>query len=1189
MKHCLSCLLALFVSALSALELNVGKNEFTVQTKRLSATVRDGIIVELRDLPRGIVWCDPKFSDPGIPAGLGVLIDTPNLCKLHMPWGEPTLNQQLNLNTPLLNYFRPNSESKFSVRKNGTKVLSVWKGLSNGSKTLKDAELRFEFGEAPDGALTVRTAGMNPAKGLFGIPFALTNIPNDSKFIFANFGGMEYDGKGVPGLMPFGGSPFAEAPLMILQKKGVSLALWMEDPTIRPFYLFFRRSGKSVSIAMENLALMPFENNAEFLSPELKLDVFQGDWKTAATPYRNWYRECFKNELAVRDAVKWADGIKAIVDIYMAIPDDKALATAAKGVDPSRVMFQIWNARAPAFDTELPDWTPRKGYVEGVARLHKSGFKAMAYVNTYCANYQSPVWKRDNLSDIFLTRKNSIGYYKGGSVADTSAAINEKLIGTVDYSAAGEDQFKDMPAGRLLYSDPLSKKWREYHARMMKEWNSTTKTDANYEDTAGCVGDSGNGTVDGLSAGEGSIAAMRELQNIQPQVPMSSEYGPSGIAFATKFALNYAGFWGYDGFKQYRIFHQHPVNTYLFGYRQWVCGLNTDRPLLAHACAAVSDATGGLGFAGQSALTSPDVMSKNWTFQRHLLERSKVFIEKDLFPYFPEGDYPESVRCMYRGKDGVYSYLDSDGYQRLLDPKGKALYGRVFGANKVETELRLPSWPLQNDKSVFGLDPEKNYALFRKDQNPPEARIRIATLPDKVFAKKYIETPDGVLLELAALPGGPDKVSFALAHDAGLTDFYVNDRKADPAKIEGTLPLRLTAFKAPTPRPYGTPVASTGVVAERFRTVEFFRQNNGARHFPVKVNAREDALSIFFRNLQTQYPWHGHDGTILRVLVNGKEVASFDSLISVPAAKGDPKAAKFKPDDLVRRWIIPVGEYAGSDILVTVETDIKTNGNWDNQLVSVPVTVKSPDQKFSLKTFDGSFRVIRNLYKENKWFGGKLIESPEGKTIEGKGLRASGPPMKVDPSKTYRLSGKFKVPAKEDGWLCFGLICYDAKGVQILPFEVNPVPGTFTKLAAPAKEGDLTLTLENGQGWKSLPLHYAALNAKEDAGDLPNREVFPVKAVEGNVVTLAAPLKKAYPAGTALRQHASGNTHNYTAASYKNVPAGVWTEFAGEVSGEMRGGLNNGSFRAGTDSCAVFLLTTQKNVMFKNIALEEIE
>ena len=75
---------------------------------------------------------------------------------------------------------------------------------------------------------------------------------------------------------------------------------------------------------------------------------------------------------------------------------------------------------------------------------------------------------------------------------------------------------------------------------------------------------------------------------------MASEYGPAGIAFAMKWALNYAGAWGYDGFKKYRIHNQYPVESYLYGYRQWVPGLLGDRDLICHTMAAVSDATGGL-------------------------------------------------------------------------------------------------------------------------------------------------------------------------------------------------------------------------------------------------------------------------------------------------------------------------------------------------------------------------------------------------------------------------------------------------------------------------------------------------------------------------------------------------------------------------------------------------------------------
>ena len=388
MKYYFAVICPFLILNVFALDLQVKKNEFTVQTKRLSATVRDGNIIELRDIQQGIFWCESNLADYGIPSGLGVLSDIPNLRKTHIPWGEPTLNQHLSLDTPLLNYYKPTEQSKMSVRKEGDKILAIWQGLSNDIKTLENAELRIEFGEAKDGALTIRTAGINPKKNVFGIPLPLINIPNHVKFIFANFGGMEYDGFGTPGLMPFGGAPFVEAPLMILQQEGGnSLGLWMEDPSIRPFYVFFRRSGKSISLAMENLALMPFENNVDFFSPELKLDVFKGDWKTAATPYRDWYREYFKNELAIRDNVKWVDQIKAIFDIYMNVPDDNTLSSMAENYPASKVMFQVWNARAPSFDRELPDWTPREGYIDGVSRLHKYGFKVMAYVNTYCANY----------------------------------------------------------------------------------------------------------------------------------------------------------------------------------------------------------------------------------------------------------------------------------------------------------------------------------------------------------------------------------------------------------------------------------------------------------------------------------------------------------------------------------------------------------------------------------------------------------------------------------------------------------------------------------------------------------------------------------------------------------------------------------------------------------------------------------
>lgn len=974
-----------------ALEYIPGKADFTLKTKTLEATVKDGMVIGLKDLRSGKLWADASQEDTAsIPVGLGILNDIGNFRTGHIPWGEPTLNQHLKPGIPLRNNFRSGPNSKYTVAKNGDTVTATWKGLSNGEKYLKDAELTFTFTEAPDGALNIRTSGRNPGGNVFGAELPLVNLDNRSEIIVPGFGGIGYKEDGMRGLMPFGGAPFQEAPLIMAQDRGKSLALWMEDPTMRSLYTFLNRSGRTMALVFENLNLMPFEDKKEFQSPVLKLNVFQGDWKAAATPYRNWYQAHFKNDIAIRDGVKWADDIKAIFDIYMTIPDDKVLAGIAKEFPAESVMFQIWNARKPNFDTELPDWTPRKGYVEGVERLHKHGFKAMAYVNTYCANYMSPVWKRDNLSSFFLTRKNSLSAYNGQSISDTTSTINEKLIGTVDYSVNAKDQFKNIPPGRLLYVDPLSPHWKTYHADMMKWWNTTTKTDANYEDTAGSVTDGGNGVVNNLSAGEGSVVTIRELQKIQPHIPMASEYGPAGIAFAMKWALNYAGAWGYDGFKKYRIHNQYPVESYLYGYRQWVPGLLGDRDLICHTMAAVSDATGGLGFSLLSAPLGSDPKSfqDNYTFRRHFYERSKVFITYQLLPWFPEGNYPENIRCMYRGKNGIYSYYDDGGLQQMLAPDGKPLYGRVYGASRVRTSLWLNQWPMQNGHEIFGLDPEKCYPLFVKPKHAKETLITVNNLPEKVYAKKYQETQDAALLELIALPGGPSEAAFSLKHAAGLTRFYVNDQEVDPSAVKSALPLRLTAVKE-LPVKSGEFIGNASTAAnEAVRGVLLYRLNSGFRAYPVKVDSKDAALNFHFRNVQSKYPWHNCDGTIVRLLINGRLIGEYDCL------RPGKEKRKMSMDTKLHRWTVPLGSYAGKTVLVTVEVDMKTNANWDNQLISVPKLIHDPEQKFKKQAFDGSFKFVKNIGKPQKWHGGAVIDAAPAIQTSGKIVRNVGRPQK---------------------------------------------------------------------------------------------------------------------------------------------------------------------------------------------------
>jgi hypothetical protein len=1172
------------VYSANAWEVIPGDRECTIKTERLSAVIRDGAIIELRDLKQDRLWSDRQLKDAVMPTGLGILYDLPTFKLGHVPWGDPAMNQHLKLNFAHLNYFRPVKQSEYELKQIDKQVHITWRGLDNGKVFLPSASLTLTLKADNNGALMYQVSGNNPDGGVFSANCQVINLTKNAKVIVPSFGGLGYSGDGTPGLIPLGGAPFMEAPVMLAENDHNSFSIWLEDPSMRSFFGYIGRTGKSLGMTLEVFTLMPYEDKETIETPFFKLDIFDGDWKNAAAPYRKWYQSYFQKELAVRNSVPWVENVRNIIDIYMTVPNESELAKIAQLFPKNSVMFQVWNARAAKFDTELPDWTPRKGYIEGVKRLHGLDFKVMAYVNSYCVNYQSRLWKRDQLDKFVLTRKNSPWNYKGKSVADTENSMHEKLIGTVDYSD-GANQFANIPVNRLLYTDPLSPQWRRYHAEQMEEWNSTTGTDANYEDTAGCTGDFGNGIVDGLSAGEGSVAHMRLLQQVQPQVPMSSEYGNTGIAFATSWALNYVGHWGLDSFKRYRINHQYPLTTYLFGYRQWVSAMISTDDLRCHAMAATSDATGGLGFSLVDFFLRRDeqTINSDYSWKGHLYNRAKVFTERQLSPYFPADNYPDNIRCQYQGNDGIYSYYDDGALQQMLTPRGEPLYGRVSGANKISTSLWLANWPLQNGTEIYGLNPDKHYPLFQRPEHAETCAVSINNLPENIALNQYYAQDGFAYLEFIGLQDAQEEVSFSLIPNCKYSSYYANDQEVNPENIHGKLPLRLVCVNATTHK-LNQPI---GVIKQQetktFRGQTLYRSRSGHLDFPVTVSDKNQALEFNFRNYQEKYPYHGYDGSIVRFLINGEDIKAFDCL-------PEPKKNAV-PDTQMRRWIIPVGKYTGKTILVSIVVDCKKNPVQDYQFVGVPKLIKNAEQKFSERMIGASFTVKSIVAKPEKWDGGPVVDAGNNaKMIKGTGVRFAAGSVKIDPAKTYRLCGNFKAAVPSDkGFLLFGMAPHNAAGKPIHPLQVNPVSDSDTVLAASAKKGDTKISVKNAEKWRKANNTAIAFNTKTDYDDLPNHDLVEIATINQNEVTLKKPLSKDYPAGTPVRQHCSGNTYMYSGAAYKKVPSTDWTEFSGEISGEAISGLPMNQFWRGTSSVRIMLITSQPDVMFRDIRFEEIE
>lgn len=919
--------------SVAAVEIQELKNGVCITAPSLSLTVRDGVISDVSG-----------FGDPGrmnLPAGLGILKNVSLLRSGHIPWGEPALNQELAPDFPFVNYFVPCGQSIFVAKREGNGAALSWKGLSNGREFLKDAVLKMSFKAGPDGRISVTASGSYEGGGVFGIAIPVTGSGAKSAVV-PSLGGMRYDLRGKPGILAFGRPPYLEAPLAILEKDGGTLGMWMEDPTSRPHHLFVARSGKGFGAVLELNALMPFETKTEISAPPVHINVFPGSWNKAAEPYRNWYSGHYAREMAVRDSIAWARGIQVITGVDTMAVTAGELEFISKLFGRDRVMLMVWNARKSGWDCDLPDWTPRKGYREGVKAARKSGIRTMAYVNICCVNYLSPVWRKDGLDRIFLTRKDSVYQYKG--VRKDVGSANSLNIGGGNYMD-GPDLLKNIRPGSLLYGDLLSAGWRKYHAQMMKRWHEETGTDANYEDTAGTANDHGNGVVGGLSAGQGDTEQMRLLLRTNPDIPMAAEFAPASVAFAVTWPLNYPSVYGNDAFRDYRSRHQIPLSAFLFGYRQWITDSRGFSDALRYVQSAVADAVGGFGFVPLFYYRG-----KSWadvdadrTFAGLLHRRAMLFSEKQLQPYFPENGYPENVVCMYRGTDGIYSYRDNGSLQEMTGPDGKAVYGRVNCAFKAETALSPEHWPFRSPGKIFALNPKRYYPLFPRQST---AVLYAESLPEGVYLRRYFETAGAVYLELDSDDVSIRHIEADIRSRIPFEECRLNGKNVKPGKMSAELPFRLVCFTGRASEPEVVSLAPCGSfngkavpfdsLPERFiggGKMNLLKRRNSLIAIPLQVSKQGTALEATVCDVADIFTYP-HDGTVFRLAVDGKILKEFDTTQGKePKWTGDRKARREMFDLRVRKWTIPLDPYHGRNILLTIEADSRENMQGDNPAV----------------------------------------------------------------------------------------------------------------------------------------------------------------------------------------------------------------------------------------------------------------
>lgn len=222
-------------------------------------------------------------------------------------------------------------------------------------------------------------------------------------------------------------------------------------------------------------------------------------------------------------------------------------------------------------------------------------------------------------------------------------------------------------------------------------------------------------------------------------------------------------------------------------------------------------------------------------------------------------------------------------------------------------------------------------------------------------------------------------------------------------------------------------------------------------------------------------------------------------------------------------------------------------------------------------------------------------------TVKKNASLFSNQKLTLDPAKKYRLSGEFRCIQGKSPNIYLGFAPFDAKDRRIRPAHVLSQKDSLTELAENVKAGDKVVKIKDASKWDTVfPYTNIVFNAKEDFSDLPNFEVLSLekgsirKAGDVWEITLKDAAKKAYPAGTKVRQQKDGATYIYTASA--GPVKQEWTTRTGVISGEVLKEMNSTTTNRlwpGTTSVQVMVMvlggTPDSVVEFRNIKVEEVQ
>ncbi len=564
------------------------------------------------------------------------------------------------------------------------------------------------FSPQRDGDVMVVQRASSASPGVVGVQWGLV-VPVSFEILVPGHSGMRFD-KDTHHFPERFEYPIGwEAQFILVQGRRGGLLVHAEDDAERFKALHVKREADRWLIGFETRCTAPFEPVQETTSVRWRLHAYEGQWLVGAAAYRTWAAEAFGLKHIEQRQPSWVRDIRFFVISGLS---PKLLEPLAKRVDPRRTMIYVPGWREDPYDRDYPDYTPRDGFAEQVARARTMGFRVMLHVNYFGVTPENPHYermKRYHCRDPFT-----------------------KQFLYWDWQRA-------KPPIKFAYINPAAKAWRTLFVRLMVELCKRVRPDALHLDQTLCIFNHAGGPIDGMNMMQGNLAIHRELRKALPHVALSGE-GLNEItcrheAFAQRhvYGIHHAD----REWNARLVALAHPVSsamltphTTLYGY------LGMANPEPTDYYFAWRTAYEKFGVIPTLSHPSIDQITDPHPIVRVLFEEARWFQQYRPLPDFAPG-WDRQMRFRYRIAGGGRAAYRDEAYGVglvQLSPKERTVSRRITGVSAVALPGTIPGWRAFDGERLIGLDPARSYVYIDRPRDPNVLHVR--SLPEQTGVRR---------------------------------------------------------------------------------------------------------------------------------------------------------------------------------------------------------------------------------------------------------------------------------------------------------------------------------------------------------------------------------------------------------------------------------------------------------------------